>query len=124
MSRGRCGGHRRSRRHAERTYELGGPDVLSMAQVNRFIADEAERSPVFVPVPDGAAALLATLTGWAPGAPITRDQLRMLGTDNVVAADALTFADLGIAAAPLAAAAPAWLTRYRKHGRFTKAANA
>ncbi len=110
--------------HGGRTYELGGPDVLSLTEINQFIAQEVGRAPAFVPVPDGAARLLALLTGWAPGAPITRDQLRLLETDNIVAPGASTLADLGIVATPIAAAAPTWLTRYRRHGRFTKPVNA
>lgn len=103
---------------AGRAYELGGPDVFSMAEINQWLASEIRRDPVFVNVPDGAASLLATLTGWAPGAPITSDQLRMLSKDNLVSAQAQTLSDLGIEATPMAVAAPGWLTRYRKSGRF------
>jgi uncharacterized protein YbjT (DUF2867 family) len=105
-------------RFAGKTYELGGPDVLSMAQIMRWIAAEIGRYPQFWPMPDAMASLMATLTGWAPGAPITRDQLKMLANDNVVAADMAGFAAFGIDPAPMAALAPAWLKRYRKHGRF------
>lgn len=106
------------------TYELGGPDTLSMAQTMRWIAAQTGRTPTFVPVPDGLASLMATLTGWAPGAPITRDQFKMLLSDNVVSEKAKGFAAFGIRPAPMAALAPAWLERYRKHGRFGKPASA
>lgn len=104
--------------HAGRTYELGGPEVISMAALNRWIAEATGRTPPLIEVPDQIAALLARLTGWLPGAPITEDQWRMLQTDNVVAEGAAGFADFGIAPSPLAAVAPAWLVRYRRHGRF------
>jgi NADH dehydrogenase len=104
--------------HGGKTYELGGPDVLSMAEIMRWIAAQTGRTPLFWPMPDALAGLMAGLTGWLPGAPITSDQFRMLGRDNVVAADARGFADFGIRPAPLAALAPAWLSRYRDHGRF------
>lgn len=110
--------------HGGQTYELGGPDVISMSELLHWIAAQVGREPRFMPVPDPVAKLLATLTGWAPGAPITLDQYKMLLKDNVVSAGAKGFADFGIRPAPMAALAPAWLTRYRKHGRFAKTASA
>ena len=66
------------------TYELGGPDILSMSEIMHWIADAIGRSPAFIPMPDVAAKLMATLTGWAPIAPITLDQYKMLLGDTVV----------------------------------------
>jgi len=105
-------------RHAGKTYELGGPDVLSMAELNRHIARETGKSRGFLAIPGFASKLLAKLTGWAPGAPITSDQWRMLQRDNVVGEDAHGFAALDIAPTPLAAVTPGWLVRYRRQGRF------
>ncbi len=99
------------------TFELGGPDVLTMIELNRWIAQAIGRDPAFVPVPDFAAELLAKATGWLPGAPITLDQFKMLGSDNVVTGtDGL--AAFGITPTPLDAVADDWLDIYRKHGRF------
>ena len=53
-----------------------------------------------------------------PMAPITGDQWRMLGVDNVVSPTGVGFAALGIEPTPLAAVAPGWLVQYRRHGRF------
>ena len=111
-------------RHAGKTYELGGPDILSMAQINAWLAEVTGRHPTFVPVPESAARLLATLTGWAPGAPITRDQLAMLARDNVADPALPGLAAFGIRPTPLEAVAPQWLTAYRKHGRFGDKAQA
>lgn len=110
--------------HGGRTYELGGPEVLTMAQLNRWICEATGRSRHLLEVPDGAAALIARLGGWLPGAPITGDQWAMLQRDNVVGEGAEGFAAFGIAPAPLAAVAPAWLVRYRRHGRFGPATSA
>jgi NADH dehydrogenase len=106
---------------AGRIYELGGPQIVSMAALFRWIARAIGRDPIFLPFPDAAAAAMARLTGWAPGAPITWDQWLMLQKDTVVGAGALTLADLGIAATPLDAVAPEWLVAYRRHGRFAAA---
>jgi len=103
---------------AGKTYDLGGPDVLTLAEINRWIAGEIGRTPNFLPVPDGAAKALATVTGFLPAAPITRDQFLMLLVDNVVANGAAGFGAFGIRPVPMAAIAPAWLVQYRKHGRF------
>jgi uncharacterized protein YbjT (DUF2867 family) len=105
------------------TLELGGPETFSMLELNRWIAAAIGRDPVFAPVPDFAAELLAKFTGWLPGAPITMDQFRMLGSDNVVTGtDGL--AAFGIVPTPLDAVAHDWLNIYRKHGRFGQASAA
>lgn len=101
------------------TYELGGPQVFSMLQLNEWIAKATGRSPLFLAVPDAAAKLLSFI----PGGPISGDQLKMLASDNVVSgADGL--AALGIVPTPLDAVAHDWMTLYRKHGRFGDAAAA
>ncbi|MFM7029164.1 MAG: complex I NDUFA9 subunit family protein [Chakrabartia sp.] len=104
--------------HGGKTYDLGGPQILSMRDINEWIAAQTGRSPFFVDVPDFAAAAMATLTGWLPGAPITRDQWLMLQKDNVVSAKAKGLAALGITPTPLDAVAPGWLLIFRRHGRF------
>lgn len=107
-----------------KTYELGGPDILTMRAVNEWIASQIGRTPNFVAVPDGVASAMATLTSWAPGAPITRDQFEMLLSDNVVAQNAAGLESFGIKPMPLAALAPEWLEHYREKGRFGSAAKA
>jgi uncharacterized protein YbjT (DUF2867 family) len=107
---------------AGQLYELGGPEVLSMAALLRWIADATGRSPLFVDVPDLVASGLASGLGWAPGAPITKDQWLMLQQDNVVAADAAGLAQLGVVPTSLAAVADGWLVQYRRLGRFAQPA--
>ena len=105
------------------TLELGGPEIFSMLELNRWIAKAIGHDPVFLEVPDTAARALATTTGWLPGAPITSDQLSMLASDNVVRGkDGL--AALGVVPTSLDAVAHDWLTLYRKHGRFGQASAA
>ncbi len=103
--------------------ELGGPDVLTMLELNKWIAGATGYDKTFLPVPDFAAELLAKATGWLPGAPITTDQLKMLASDNVVTGvDGL--AALGITPTPMDVVAHDWLNIYRKHGRFGQQASA
>lgn len=103
---------------AAQIFELGGPQILSMIALQRWIGEAIGRKPRLLPLPDPVAAGMARF-GFLPGAPITWDQWLMLQHDNVVAAGARGFADLGIDPTPLAAVAPAWLVRYRRHGRFS-----
>lgn len=110
--------------HAGKTYEIGGPDALTMADFNQWIADAIGRKKDFAPVPDAVASLLAKLTGWLPGAPITSDQLAMLAKDNVADPALPGLAALGVEATPMAAIALSWLTTYRRNGRFADRASA
>lgn len=100
------------------TYELGGPEVLSMREIMAFIAAEIGcADKPFIDTPDIGARLLASF-GALPGAPLTRDQYLMLRRDNIVSPGAPGLADLGITPTPLEAVAPTWLARYRTGGRF------
>lgn len=106
-----------------RVLELGGPEIFSMIELNRWIAKIIGRDPLFIEVPDSVAKMLAQSTGWMPGAPITYDQFKMLGRDNVVTGtDGL--AAYGIVPTPLDIIAADWLNIYRKHGRFGGSAKA
>ncbi len=109
--------------HAGKTYELGGPQVLSMAELNRWIAGAIGHGTELVALPDAIGAAMARF-GWLPGAPITWAQWLMLQRDSVVSPGAVGFDAFGIDPAPLAAVAPQYLVRYRKHGRFSLSAPA
>jgi uncharacterized protein YbjT (DUF2867 family) len=109
--------------HAGKTYEIGGPQILSMRALNEWIARATGREKIFLDVPDVASSALATLTGWLPAAPITRDQWLMLQSDNVVADGALGLAALGVTPVPLDAVAPGWLIQFKRHGRFAAESN-
>jgi NADH dehydrogenase len=105
--------------HAGQTYELGGPNVITMAELNRWICETTGRHRPLAALPDAIGKLIPRLFGWAPGAPLTWDQWLMMGRDNVATGPG--FAAFGLHPAPLAAVAPSWLVPYRKHGRFAKA---
>ena len=108
------------RTHGGRTFELGGPEVMTMRQVNEYVTRATGRPRPLLDVPDAISGLLAKSTGWLPGAPITYDQWLMLGVPSVVAEGASGFDAFGIAPTPLAAVAETWLVPYRRHGRFAK----
>lgn len=110
--------------HGGKTYELGGPEVVTMLELNQRIATAQGRDPLFLPLPDAASAAFATLTGWLPFAPLSRDQWKMLKAGNVVAKKAKGIAALGITPRPIGLFLDRWMVRYRKHGRFGDKAKA
>lgn len=110
--------------HGGKTYELGGPEVVTMLELNQRIAKAQGRDPLFLPLPDAASAAFATLTGWLPFAPLSRDQWKMLKAGNVVAKKAKGIAALGITPRPIGLFLDRWMVRYRKHGRFGDKAKA
>ncbi len=105
--------------HGGGTYEIGGPEILTMAELFQAVFRVTGQRPELVELPDIAGDILSRL-GFLPGAPITRDQWLMLGRDNVVAKGAKGLADFGIDPTPLAAVAGEWLGRFRPGGRFAK----
>jgi NADH dehydrogenase len=105
------------------TYELGGPEVLTMREIIEFILATIERRRILVSLPFGLAKLQALLLQFAPGPlKLTPDQVALLRSDNVVShtakAAGLTVEGLGIAADSLEAIAPQYLWRFRKAGQF------
>jgi len=106
------------------TYELGGPEVLTMREIIEIILATIERRRMLVSLPFGLAKLQALLLQFAPGPlKLTPDQVVLLRNDNVVSQTAkaagLTLEGLGIVADSLEAIAPQYLWRFRKTGQFS-----
>lgn len=106
------------RAHAGKTYELAGPQVMTMRELNAWISEATGRNRPMADIPDAIGGAMATALGWLPGAPITRDQWLMMQEDNVASGTLPGFEAFGIRPAPLAAVAENWLAPYRNHGRF------
>ena len=107
---------------AGRTYELGGPRVYSFRALMELMLQEIGRRRLLVPLPFALASLQAFFLEWLPVPPLTRDQVRLLKRDSVVGPNALTLADLGIAATAMESIIPTYLARYRPGGRFVSVA--
>lgn len=105
------------KRHGGKTYELAGPESLTMHDLNERVAAMAGQSPQIIDLPDFLASGMASL-GFLPGAPLTRDQWIMLQRDNVPAAGSEGLEAFGIEPTPLGAVAPGWLARFIRGGRF------
>jgi uncharacterized protein YbjT (DUF2867 family) len=107
------------------TYELGGPEVLTMREIMELICKITGRDRTLMPLPFGLAKLQAFFLQFAPGAlKLTPDQVVMLQSDNVVSEAAktagLTLEGLGIAPDSMEAIAPQYLWRFRASGQFQK----
>ncbi|MGI9127511.1 MAG: complex I NDUFA9 subunit family protein [Roseomonas sp.] len=101
---------------AGKVYELGGPRVMSMRQVLRYILDVTGRRRPMIALPEGFVRLQARLGELLPTPPLTRDQLILLGKDNLVSPNALGFQVLGIEPKAVEAIVPAYLARFRVGG--------
>ena len=112
-----------------RTYELGGPNIYTFKELMEFILKTIRRKRLLIPVPflaAGGMGLVGELTGRLPFVQpfLTRDQVKLLKTDNVVGAsgeDVGVIADLGVEPETIEAIVPDYLVRYRKGGQFSAA---
>jgi uncharacterized protein YbjT (DUF2867 family) len=107
------------------TYELGGPEVLTMREIIEIILATIERKRMLLPVPFGIAKLQALMLQFAPGPlKLTPDQVALLRIDNVVSDAAktagLTLEGLAITSDSLEAIVPQYLWRFRAAGQFQR----
>ena len=77
-----------------------------------------DRRRLLVPIPFSVAMMQAAVLQFLPSPLLTMDQVRLLKTDNVVAPNTLTLADLGIEPGPAEAVLPTYLWRFRRKGQF------
>ncbi len=95
-----------------KTYELGGPRVMTYREVMEIVLRETGRKRLLVPLPLSIAAMEAWFLEKLPKPILTRDQVKLLGIDNVVSAKALGLKDLGIPATAVEAIVPSYLGAY------------
>ena len=99
-------------RFGGQTFEIGGPQRLSMLELHRAILKITGQKSEITPLPDLVGSLLSKL-GWLPGAPLTRDQWLMLQRDNVPSGEFPGLDAFDIRPTPLAAVGHEWLDRFR-----------
>jgi uncharacterized protein YbjT (DUF2867 family) len=107
------------------TYELGGPEVLTMREIMEEILEITDRERMLMSLPFGLAKFQSYFLRFAPGPfKLTPDQVELLRYDNVVSdtakAAGLTLEGLGIAADTLEGVAPQYLWRFRPAGQFQR----
>lgn len=79
-----------------RTYELGGADSLTYRELVKAVLRQTHRRRRLLPVPFALWFAGAAVLSVLPSPPLTRDQLILMRSDNVVSRGARGFADLGI----------------------------
>jgi NADH dehydrogenase len=107
-------------------YELGGPDVASFRELMTEVLRIAYRRRMLVTMPGWVARLQASSFdfgqrisgGLVSNNVLTRDQVRLLGHDNVVSPGARGFKELGIVPTDMDAILESYLYVYRPHGQF------
>lgn len=107
------------------TYELGGPDAESFADLMKLMLKTIHRRRLVLNTPFPIAALMGASfdllnkmsLGLVP-AMVTRDQVRSLQNDNVVSDGAKTFADLGMKPTSVEVILPEYLWRFRPSGQY------
>ena len=82
--------------HVGETYEIGGPDKLTLAEIARLIHRADGRSTTVVPVPMGLAKLGLSIGDLIPGFPMGTDQYRSLRFDNVTDDNDIDAFDVGV----------------------------
>ena len=97
-----------------RTFELGGPQVRSFRELIDFMLKIINRKGWVLDLPPGLANFQAMFLEHLPGKLLTRDQVRLLRDDNVVADGAADLRSLGIVPTPMDMVVPGYLARFRK----------
>ena len=114
-----CAGH---------TYELGGPGVHSFRDLMEMVCSVTYRQKILAVVPWPIAALIGMagniqaslkgVVGLVTAPMLTRDQVELLRSDNVVSEGALGLEDLGIRPTAIEPILPTYMYRYRRGGQF------
>ena len=107
-------------------YELGGPDVMTFRELMAEMLKVINRRRMVVSLPFGLASIMGgafdlaqVLTGGLfVNRILTRDQVRNLRADNVVAEGAQGMDVLGIRPTPIGAVLPGYLWRFRPGGQY------
>lgn len=114
-------------RAAPGIYELGGPEVATFRELMQQMLGIIHRRCLIINLPFWMARIVASLAGAASflslgiiKAPITRDQVESLKSDNIVSDAARGLADLGVAATSMEAILPEYLWPFRPSGQYAQ----
>lgn len=109
---------------AGQTYELGGPEVYDLRGILEIVLRETGRCRLLLPVPYWLADFEARFLELLPKPLLTRDQVKLLKRDTIVAPDAQGFDALGITPTTVETIVPGYLARYRRGGAGSAAPQA
>lgn len=109
-------------------YELGGPEVATMRELIGRMLKIVRRRRWVIDMPRGLARIPAGLLSFLQSITfglfvndqLTRDQIALLGRDNVVSEGARTLEDLGVEPTAMEAVLETYLYAYRPQGQYSK----
>lgn len=115
------------------TYELGGPQVYSFREILKYIMKVIGKKRFLLPMPQGLASFVGLIFETLNKIPLvnllfrkpllTRDQVKLLQTDNVVSPGSKQLSHLGITPTAVEMVVPEYLDRHvRKDMNDVKAA--
>jgi uncharacterized protein YbjT (DUF2867 family) len=110
-----------NQRTRHQVYDLGGPQIYSLAELVRLVGIWCHHARPVFPMPDALGRMQALFFEMLPGMPmLTRDNLDSMKVDNVVdpAIQATTAAALGIKLTALESVAPHYLSPSDRFDEF------
>ncbi len=110
-----------------KVYELGGSEVRSFKELMQETLAVTERKRILLPIPFWAAKIIGSVAGLLPSPQLTRDQVILLESDNVVSdkavKDGRTLEGIGITPRTMEAILPSYLWRFRARGQYPAASS-
>jgi len=97
-----------------KTFELGGPEVMTFMGIMKRILKHTERKRLLVPVATVFARILGNVIGLLPKPLLTGDQVTMLEKNSVVSDGALGLKDLGVEPTLADVILPTYLNRFKE----------
>ncbi len=91
-------------------YELGGPRIYTYKALMNLVLEHVGKRRALVPFPFFVWDALAALSSVLANPPLTRDQVKLMKSDNVVGEAALVLKDLGIDPTPVEEVLPTYIS--------------
>lgn len=95
--------------------ELGGPRIYTFREILHYILDYTGQRRLLLPIPWTIAKIMGFFGEFLPKPFLTRDQVRLLKSDNLVQPERDGMKALGMTPTALEMVAPSYLDRFRGH---------
>ncbi|MBI1215152.1 MAG: NAD(P)H-binding protein [Alphaproteobacteria bacterium] len=99
-------------------FELGGPHVYSFRELMQIVKEQTRQDACLMSLPVPVAKVIGAAACMLPQPPLTVDQVRSLGTDNVLHLSSRRLEALGVTPTAVESVVPSYLCSYRPGGIF------
>jgi len=106
--------------HEGTCFELAGPRVYDFRELMRLTLQAVDRRRFLLPVPMPIAKLKAAFLQFLPHPPLTPDQVRLMGHDNVAGGALPGLKALGLQPQSVESVLPTYLSRYKNPYKFKR----